>query len=1235
MTWTNLARLSLAFLYLTVLPVAIPAQAQQKTVPAAGVSSGASTVQVFTGDFNPRGAWTANTAYAVKDVVSYQGSAYVVTQAYTSGASFTSPNLALLVAGGQPGPAGRGITGGSFNAAGHLILNMTDGTTTDAGPFPSAPAGSGASAVAASAPSITFGTPTLDANGITYDVVYTITASITGTAPISYQVEYKASTASAFILVGASGSTLSGTITGLAPSANFTGQVVASNVLGPVSSAARTFSTPALPAMAPGSPVIAFGAPVLDANGSTYDAPFTITPSATGTAPETYQAEYQLAGASSYTLFGTAGSALTGTITGLPPSSSFNGRALASNAATPSGSPVVGSSAVFSTPALPAAGPAYVAYVAPVPNVIYQIDASEPASTASPAAGAPGLQIDGSGNLLGGNEAISQTAFNHGYGELSLVTTGDPNGQPYLHGANATSVNQSYDGIVFPAGDASQFFGQAQQSWHLTAVIRQTGPNSTALFQAYNASNNQNLVANWQSDGSLRGGQNTGAASLTEPSGPLTVFGQWQILDLYGNGQSGTIQVYRNCGLTYTSGDSNPLGNLTGTTAFEFLNNGQSDVKLLLIGNGLPSQAQHQANCTALASRFHIPGAIATVNSGPTSAIAPLVPDLTQAYLTTANMPSTAAPPTEATPSLYDGLTLASGSVSLADYKFGTGGNIPNRAALDAAFYYNPINGNLTAPSPKATDGQQGNTTSYTRVARFSAGSPYDLHTLDASGLSLNAVCAKNNTAAGCTNGALLGGMIRSPVPILPGDTVSVSFTGASSQLSWTPIWLYNGLEISPGPGGSPYFSGSLQLTACYHEVDINDFYKRPGDGVGAGFVLDADIVPQYQYATNAGGLCYHKAPSRVYAANGPAFTYHPNGGPPYTQVATGSGMATGVHHLVLNWRGDGSNLLDYILDGKLFNTEYWEYGHETYVDANGVTQPIPMHLIVGNTAIPTFLPAANQQNIVPQDGGSIAKGPWSIVVSEIKIIRGNVSNTAAVTTDANSSSLPGYGLSDYVPPTAAVAAASPAGTLGGVSFYPVNDVNATVTGGGANPLVLTAPTASTNSVKQGIALSYNPTVPGTRAFRFAYPTPGTNFVNGGMMVVGANGYTGIASFFSPQKLEGDLWSDPAGDNQNQFFPSTVEALASNSADYCEELVSDGTTLSFFGAPADPATNTCHVWTPLGSQPAAAIGSGAYAGLYVDNLVANPPASGQPASPALTLTIKATGATTASSVQNF
>lgn len=1234
MTWTNLARLSLAFLYLTALPVAMPAQAQQKTVPAAGVSSGGSTVQVFTGDFNPRGAWSANTAYAVKDVVSYQGSAYVVTQAYTSGASFTSPNLALLVAGGQPGPTGRGITGGSFNAAGHLILNMTDGTTSDAGLFPTAPAGSGTSALAASAPSITFGTPTLDANGVTYDVTYTVTASVTGTAPISYQVEYKASTASAFVLVGTSGSALSGTIIGLAPSVAFTGQVVASNVLGPVSSAAKTFSTPALPAVAPGAPVIAFGSPTLDANGTTYDETYTITPSLVGTAPVSYQAEYQLAGASSYTLFGTAGSALTGTITGLPPSSSFNGRPLASNAATPSGSPVVGSSTVFSTPALPAAAAAYVAYVAPVPNVIYQIDASEPASLAGPAAGQPGLQIDASGNLLGGNEAISQTAFSHGYGEVSLVTTGGPNGKPYLHGTS-TSFNKSYDGIVLPAGDAAQFFGQAGQSFHATFLIRQTGANSTALLQAYNSGNNQQFVINWGSDGSIRGGQNTGGGSLTEPSSALTTFGQWEILDIYGNGQNGTTSIYRNCALTYTSADSNPLGGLSGTTAFEIMNNGQADLALATLGNGLPSQAQHQASCNALASKYAIPGAIGTVAAGPTSAIAPLVPDLTQNFLTAISMPSTAAPPTEATPSLHDGLTLASGSVSLANYTFGPGGTVPNRAALDADFFYTPINGNLTNPSPKSGDPQAGNTTSYTRVARFAAGSPYDLHTLDASGLSLNAVCSQNNTAAGCTNGNLLGGMIRSPVAIVPGDTISVSYTGASSQLSWTPIWLYNGLEISPGPGGNPYFSGSLQLTACYHELDMNDFYKRPGDGVGAGFVLDSDIVPQYEYATNANGLCFHKAPKRVYEANGPAFIYHPNGGPPYSQTASSLDQSVGKHTLVLNWRGDGSNLVDYILDGKLYNTEYWEYGHETYVDANGVTQPIPMHLIIGNTAIPTFLPAANQQNIVPQDGGSIAKGPWSIVVSEIKIIKGNVSNTAAATTDTNSTNLPGYGLSDYVVPTAAVAAASPAGTLGGVSFYPVNDVNATVTGGGANPLVLTAPTASTNSVKQGLVLPFDPTKAGTRVFRFAYPTPGTNFVNAGMMVVGANGYTGIASFFSPQKLEGDLWSDPAGDNQNQFFPSTVESLASNSADYCEELVSDGNTLSFFGAPADPATNTCHVWTPLGSQPAAAIGSGAYAGLYVDNLVANPPASGQPASAALPLTIKATGATTASSVQNF
>ncbi len=65
-----------------------------------------------------RGAWQASTAYAVNDVLTFSGTAYVVTTAFTSGTSFSLTNLSALVA-----PPGR------FNVQAYGAKG--DGTTDD------------------------------------------------------------------------------------------------------------------------------------------------------------------------------------------------------------------------------------------------------------------------------------------------------------------------------------------------------------------------------------------------------------------------------------------------------------------------------------------------------------------------------------------------------------------------------------------------------------------------------------------------------------------------------------------------------------------------------------------------------------------------------------------------------------------------------------------------------------------------------------------------------------------------------------------------------------------------------------------------------------------------------------------------------------------------------------------------------------------------------------------------
>lgn len=64
------------------------------------------------GAFNLRGAWAPSTAYAVNDMVTYQGTSYVATTAFTSGPTFTPANWQVVAAAGAAGATGpTGATG--------------------------------------------------------------------------------------------------------------------------------------------------------------------------------------------------------------------------------------------------------------------------------------------------------------------------------------------------------------------------------------------------------------------------------------------------------------------------------------------------------------------------------------------------------------------------------------------------------------------------------------------------------------------------------------------------------------------------------------------------------------------------------------------------------------------------------------------------------------------------------------------------------------------------------------------------------------------------------------------------------------------------------------------------------------------------------------------------------------------------------------------------------------------
>ena len=632
-----------------------------------------------------------------------------------------------------------------------------------------------------------------------------------------------------------------------------------------------------------------------------------------------------------------------------------------------------------------------------VPGVFLTLDAAEPAGTDPLASGRPGIQVDASSNVLALNDRVSKAAVVHGYGEVSLVP-GGPGGRPYFHGATS-SYNQAWDSMTLPPELAERLVGPPGAAWSAIFVMRRTQPGPANLIKIHSASTHVDVLgARGAADGALRIEQNNGPANGYEPSTELTSLGRWQVVSFLCDGS--TLSIYRN-GVRTLQTRPAPLGGLSGITEFKLLNNPQSDVSYLEIAAGAPSLAQHTAEIRRLASLYGIAG-VAQVTAGPSASIAPTAIDHTQAWMTTPSFPSNAPLPTEPAPALHDGLTLAPGSTSLAFLRFGgvVGANVPDRVSLDRMVYFNPITGNQTTVT--GGDGIEGVTTAYARARRYPAGSLYDLHRLVPDGLVLGAICSQNNTTAGCTNGHVYGGMIRLPTRILPGSVVSVTYQTPRSVRGWVPVWLYDGNQESPGPGGNPYAgygtpAALIHAGACYHEIDINDGFARDGDGVAMGRQLDYGTVVTGSYNDPA-EHCFSVAPHQVFAADGANFTFHPRANPFFSETR-GNPTSSGFHTLVLNWRGDGSHLLDYFLDGKLFATQYWEYVASTYVDAAGASQSVGMNLVIGNQAIPGFLPSRDLADIMPDDG---QPGAWAATIQEIKIIRGSVANVAPAPGDGN-----------------------------------------------------------------------------------------------------------------------------------------------------------------------------------------------------------------------------------------
>lgn len=150
----------------------------------------------------------------------------------------------------------------------------------------------------------------------------------TGTAPISYQVQYRVHGGTTFSSAGSTNTT-SLTVSNLLQATQYDVEVIASNQFGSATSAIGLGTTVAAP-IAPSQP----GAPTAS-NIAAGSLTLSWAASATGTAPISYQVQFRLSGqtpAANFANFGAPVSATTEAITGLASGTAYDFQIVASNA---------------------------------------------------------------------------------------------------------------------------------------------------------------------------------------------------------------------------------------------------------------------------------------------------------------------------------------------------------------------------------------------------------------------------------------------------------------------------------------------------------------------------------------------------------------------------------------------------------------------------------------------------------------------------------------------------------------------------------------------------------------------------------------------------------------------------------------------------------------------------------------------------------------------------------------
>jgi hypothetical protein len=639
---------------------------------------------------------------------------------------------------------------------------------------------------------------------------------------------------------------------------------------------------------------------------------------------------------------------------------------------------------LFGVILLIAAGVSPVRAKSMLPGMLYEIDPGLPAS-GEPLGSSPGIQLDEQGGIvamkLGSGEVLHR-----GFGQSTLVPNG-LDGKPIISNP-AGAQPGGWDSLVFELAAADPIVAQQGQPFTVALVERRRAAVSCDIMKLYGV-DDTHVHFSPRANGAILIGQNDGRGVGTEANAePLN---QWDILYYIYDGQHAWL--LRNGVRTvmtpdYVGGDFGQ----DGVGVFEVLNGCAMDVAWMGIAAQAPAMSQINAESARLRAEFPSIVPQHTVTEGRSTAthMVAFVRDSTDDFLITPNNPLRNPLPVVAGASPGSGLAMMPGSRDAFSLVMGSGqagANMTTSQSIRDRFFLNYMEGDLHKAIGSPMDTGQANNNTFAAVARhFPVGDPNDLHVMLPDGMHLRAICSRDH--ADCRPGHVWGAMVRLPFEWRPGMTVKVRYRSPKGDHSWAPIWMFTGQQISPGPGGNPYegFGGPNALyrasvSNTNFEIDWNDNFSRFGNGVPTGYQIDFGTPDIY-------GTKWKIKPHGVYWANGNGWRYYDRSHNPEFE-RTPFDWSAGFHDLVGNWRGDGSNLLDLIVDGKLVSTLYMEYPQETYLDpADGKRKQLAMHLIISNQAIPGF--SRGTANIAENDG--IPDG-WTIVVQEISGWYGNIAN--------------------------------------------------------------------------------------------------------------------------------------------------------------------------------------------------------------------------------------------------